>query len=444
MNVIAWAIALPTLGAAVASLFPQRALRRALRIAFALAAAAFAFAAMPQFDRISALFVGVVSLVGALAVIYATSIFPTIEAPEVRWASKPAYFLLFGLFWSSLLETVAATTFTGLWLGISATTLATTFLVGFSGGKTALEAAWKYLILCSFGIATALVGMLLLARAATAAGIAPADALAWHVLAQHLGSLQPDLLRIALLLMLLGFAVKAGLVPMHAWLPDAHSKAPAPVSAALSGLLVTCALYAIVRVQALAGGDAGGLFNLTLLTSGSLSMLLATTLMLAQRDPKRLLSYSTIEHSGLVAIALGIATPLGLFAAIFHAIAHAFAKSSAFLAVGCSQHKRTTSVLEWAPFIALGGLPPFATFVSEVLVIVAAVQARAWVPLAIVLVSLALGFAALARFAIAARTDGAPHAPARRTPRLAFAATLFATAAALAAIAFPFLGVLRP
>jgi len=148
-----------------------------------------------------------------------------------------------------MLIAVTSTSFIGLWIGISATTLATTFLVGFSGGKAALEAAWKYLMLCSFGIAIALIGIFLLGHAALTAHLAPAVALSWDTVARNGGRLSPELARVALLLMLLGFGTKAGLVPMHSWLPDAHSKAPAPISALLSGLLVSCSLYAIVRTQ---------------------------------------------------------------------------------------------------------------------------------------------------------------------------------------------------
>ncbi len=443
MTPLTWAIALPTLGAALAALVPQRTPRRALRIIFAIAAAASAGVALPRLDALSAVFVAVISVVAVLVVAYSTSIVPHSDAPEIRWTSKPAYFLLFGIFWSSMLAAVTSPTLIGMWLGISATTLATAFLVGFSGGKSALEAAWKYVMLCSFGIAVALLGIVLLARAAIAAGVPSNSALAWNELAAHLGAMQPELVRVALLSMLLGFAVKAGLVPMHTWLPDAHSKAPAPISAALSGLLVTCALYAIARVQALAHAAHVALFDPLLGGIGIASLLLGTMLMLAQRDPKRLLSYSTIEHSGLVAIALAIGTPLALFAAVFHAVAHAFAKSSAFLAVGISYERGRSSRLELAPFIALGGLPPFATFASEMLILGAAAQARAWVALIAIVIGSIVGFIALARFAVGRRAE-ASSASAARTPKLALTATLVATAAAVLCAAFPYLGVFRP
>ncbi len=287
---IAFAVGAPLAGALLSTLLfrlPSPSLRL-IRGVLAGIALLLTFAALPHIDPLSALFAGIISILSFLATLYSLSIFPKTEHEDARWSSRPAYFVLLGAFWSSMLVAVTSTTFSGVWIGISATTLATTFLVGFSGGKAALEAAWKYLMLCSFGIAIALIGILLLGRAGMGADIAPNDALAWDALTRHAGRLRPDLSRVALLLMLLGFGTKAGLVPMHSWLPDAHSKAPAPISALLSGLLVSCSLYAIVRTQQVAALVAPGVFDGTLLFVGSLSILVAAILMLAQSDVKRL------------------------------------------------------------------------------------------------------------------------------------------------------------
>ncbi len=434
------AVSAPLGGALLATPIRRQSIRRAARIALGLASVALAFYALPAVDRLSAVFVALISVVSLLAMTFSTSIFPKQER-DSGWASRPTYFILLGAFWSSMLLTVVSSSFVGLWIGISATTLATTFLVGFSGGKSALEAAWKYLILCSFGIAIALLGMLLLGEAALNAGVASADALSWGSLASHAAVLPPDLVRLALLLMLLGFATKAGLVPMHAWLPDAHSKAPAPISALLSGLLVSCALYSIVRVQTIAALTIPSLFDTTLLVLGALSVLIATLLMLAQRDLKRLLAYSTIEHSGLVAIALSLGTPLGLLAAVYHILCHACAKPAAFLAAGIVQNQRGRGgKLLLSALVGLAGFPPFGLFLSELLVLFAAIQAHAWIALGVASVGLLLGFAALARLAINTESSGASEG-LPRTPRLALAAAGCLSFAMLATVAIPFIGL---
>lgn len=444
----------PIATALFASLFAKQRIRRVLRVLLSIGCVVLAVFALPQLDHLSAIFTLLVSVLSAVATIFSAGIFPGTDGRTYVWSSRPTYFMLVGMFWSSMLLAVTSTSFIGIWIGISSTTIATTFLVGFSGAKAALEAAWKYLMLCSFGIAFALLGLMLVGRAAIEAGILPNLALSTSVLAMHAAHFNPALMRAGLLLMLLGFGTKAGLVPMHAWLPDAHSKAPAPVSALLSGLLVSCALYAIFRVQAVANISAPHLFNTTLLVIGGLTITIAAFLMLAQDDMKRLLSYSTIEHTGLTALALGIGTPLSAVAALLHILNHAFIKSLAFLSVGMVQHERaTTSISHWhglwharsgrlmlLSLIGLAGLPPFGLFLSELLIVFSAVQAHAWLALAVALCGLLLAFAALARTAIQAES-GAQHQAAHRTSRLAMLAASGAAVGALTIAVLPLFGV---
>ncbi len=453
---IALVVAVPFVGFALAAMFTSRPLRsRARLFVAAIALAGTAFAA-PSMHWLSAVFAVTISLLCGLVVTYSTGIRPKAsdDASEL-WSRKPAYFILLGAFWSSMLLAVTSVSFIGLWIGISSTTLATTFLVAYAGDKAALEAAWKYLMLCSFGIAIALIGMLFLGRAAMAAGIAPDQALSWNALSTHAALLNPALTRVALTLMLVGFATKAGLVPMHAWLPDAHSKAPAPVSALLSGLLVSCALYAIVRIQSVAvQTSSAALFNTILLYGGTASILIASLLMLAQRDVKRLLSYSTVEHAGIVAFALGIATPLAAFAALYHIVNHAFAKSLAFLSVGVVQDQLGTTNIGrlqglWdvrggraflVSLIALAGLPPFGLFFSELLIVIAAIQAGRWLPLAFALVGLLAAFGALLRLAIATESGARSQQPMgpRPWPALASASVLCVAVVSPALSLLPF------
>ena len=449
----------PLVAFAIAAIPRKRSLRLAARAAFSVAIVAATFALAPRLDALSAIFACTVSLLMTLVVLFAGGLFPS-PSREHRppWSRPAAFFLLVGGFWSSMLFAVTATTFVGLWAGITATTLATTFLVAHLGGRTALEAAWKYLMLCSFGIAVALIGAFMLARAAGDAGIFTADRFSWSVLALHGARLNTPLARTGLLLMLVGFATKAGLVPMHAWLPDAHAKAPAPVSAMLSGLLVSCAFYAIVRVQGVTlHTDAAPLFEHVLRDGGALSLVLGAALMLAQRDIKRLLSYSTIEHAGIVAIALSLATPLGYFVALYHLIDHAFVKSLAFLSVGAVQHEqgstsmghirglrhRPSGIALLFAAIGLGGLPPGGLFISELLLIVALVSGAHYVLAVVAALALLVGFAALLRFAIESAAGTPVAAVAHPGPRALLGFSGFALwcvgAGAIALAIFPFL-----
>lgn len=406
--------------------------RPVARVTLAAVAALTVFAIAGVLDPLSRVFAGLVSSLGVLAVLFSLSrrFFRNRAGDLVgedderaMWSRVSVYFALLGTFWCAMLTVVVATNFTMLWLGISATTLATAFLVAFSAESDALEAAWKYLILCSVGIAFALVGILLLAHVAIAAGMAPADATSWNAIVAHAPVSAPPLARLAIALTIVGFATKAGLVPMHAWLPDAHSKAPPPVSALLSGVLVSCALYALFRTVEVAGAfGCDGFARACLLWLGGLSTIVAASLMLAQTDLKRLLAYSTVEHAGIVALALGFGGPLGEFAAVLHVLSHGFSKAGAFFAVGLVQAQTgTTSIgslhglwrsgpggrLLLAALGALAGLPPFGLFVSEVLVIAAGVTAGRWWALAAGVFGIGLAFAALARTAIAVES-GAP------------------------------------
>lgn len=455
MNLLV-AVFAPVTAAVVSSLVPQAA-RRITRTLTAAAAFALTIAVLPQLDQLSAIFAALVSLVAFIATLFSGSLFPEAQHDDSPWQRRAIYFMLLGAFWSSMLYALCSSTFIGLWTGISATTLTTTFLVGYSGGKTALEAAWKYLLLCSVGVGIALIGMLLLGRAGMDAGVSPAYALSWSALTHKNVMLSASTVPVALLLMLIGFGTKAGLVPMHAWLPDAHSKAPAPISALLSGLLVSSALYAIMRVQSVAFHAGVQLFDQTLLVLGAASVLVASLLMLAQRDSKRLLSYSTVEQSGLVALALGLGTPLGLLAALYHTINHAFMKSTAFFAIGLVQHQRGTTTIAslqglWkdrsgkvflAALAGLAGFPPFGLFVSELLIVIAAVQAHQWAALACALLGLTFGFAALARLAIETECGVPSAVPRMRAPRIALAGAALTGALAAASALLPFVPFVR-
>jgi hydrogenase-4 component F len=300
-----------------------------------------------------------------------------------------------------------------LWIAIEATTLASAFLVGFHNDKHAIEAAWKYVIICSVGIAIALMGIIFL-HLASIDVIAKTQSLQWPVLYAAAGELNPGILRLAFIFMLIGFGTKAGLAPMHTWLPDAHSQAPSPISALLSGVLLNSAMYAIIRIVAIVNKNlADSLFTgRVLIAFGLLSVLTAAIFILTQKDYKRLLAYSSIEHMGIIAIALGIFTPVSLFAAIFHMINHSFTKSMLFLASGNILQKYGTreigkirSLLKVMPLtgtafllglFAISGAPPFSVFASELSVMTAMFTDGRFILGAGFIILLALIFAGIA------------------------------------------------
>jgi hydrogenase-4 component F len=358
------------------------------------------------------------------------------------------YFVLLGAFWSSMLLVVLAQGFGTLWFGIATTTLATAFLVGFSGEDAALEAAWKYLVLCSVGIGIALLGIILLGSAALHAGAPPSLALSWNAIA-GLSARPNGVVHLATALMLIGFGTKAGVFPLHAWLPDAHSKAPAPISGLLSGVLVSCALYAVVRTLQVAGSwhDTATL-HVLLVWFGACSIVAAGILMLVQRDLKRLLAYSTVEHAGIVIFALGVGGRLGVAAALLHIVAHAFSKSGAFFVVGITLREAAASGERGAALwtrtsggrllllslAALGGLPPFGLFASEFLVAFAALEAHAWIPLSVATIGVIIAFGALIRagLQVGSTVDAGLPAPVKTNERAPMNLSIISASLALA------------
>jgi len=299
------------------------------------------------------------------------------SAAQARW-----YAILLHLFIAAMATAVLAGNLGILWVAVEATTIVTAFLVGHHRSRTALEAAWKYVVICSAAIAIAFLGLVLLYYAAQHAGLSGEEALDWTVLAGHAGQLDPAVTRIAVGLAVIGFGAKAGLVPLHAWLPDAHSQAPAPVSALMSGVLLPVALYAVLRVKSVADPALGAGYLRTLLTILALATLaLAAVLLIGQRDFKRMLAYSSMEHMGLIALAAAIGTRLAIAALLLHMAGHGLAKTVAFLSSGHILHRHAGSRIAdvralatrmpllaglfGLAVLALLGFPPAALFASE-------------------------------------------------------------------------------
>jgi hydrogenase-4 component F len=273
-----------------------------------------------------------------------------------------------------------------MWVAVEVATLTTVMMVGIYRTHEALEAAWKYFILGSVGIALALFGTILVYMAAQPAMGDGLDAMTWTLLLRQATALDPSLINLAFIFLLLGYGTKVGLVPMHAWLPDAHAEGPTPISAVLSGLLLNVALYAVLRFKLLLAATPGAFApGALMMTLGLLSLLFAAFMRYRRRDIKRLFAYSSIEHMGIIVFAFGLGGSLGNFAGLLHMVMHSLTKSAIFYSVGhIAQLKGTQKlseirgltashpVLGWTlviGVIAIVGAPPFGMFMSEFLLV---------------------------------------------------------------------------
>ena len=321
--------------------------------------------------------------------------------------------VLVQLFVGAMVLAVCAANIGILWVAIEATTIATTFLVGHRRTRGALEASWKYIVICSVGIALAFLGTVILYLAAQHAGGTSVHALDWTWLSSHAHQLNPSIVRLAFGLLVLGYGTKVGLAPMHSWLPDAHSQAPAPVSALMSGVLLSVALYGLLRLKAIAVLSVGESFPRAMfLILALLSMVLAALLLVSQRDLKRALAYSSMEHMGLMSLAVAAGTPLALYGVLLHMIGHGLAKGTLFLSAGeLSLVDGTSDVTQASGLmlrrpglggsVALGlaallGFPPFSLFVSEITMMRGELDVHMYIPVVVSLLALSVAFAALA------------------------------------------------
>ena len=273
-----------------------------------------------------------------------------------------------------------------MWVAVELATLTTVVMVGIYRTHEAIEAAWKYFILGSVGIALALFGTILVYLAARPVLGEGMDAMVWTNLRAGAHAFDPALLNIAFIFLLLGYGTKVGLAPMHAWLPDAHAEGPTPISAVLSGLLLNVALYALLRFKILLADNPAAIAPGPLMIGlGLLSLIFAGFMLYRRRDIKRLFAYSSIEHMGIIVFAFGMAGPFGNFAGLLQMTMHSLTKSAIFFSVGhVAQVKGTQRiadmgglteshpVLGWtlvAGVAAIAGLPPFGVFTSEFLII---------------------------------------------------------------------------
>ncbi|HET9533329.1 MAG TPA: hydrogenase 4 subunit F [Blastocatellia bacterium] len=333
-------------------------------------------------DALSALMIVLITTLGAIAALYSLGyIRAELEAEHASRART--FFALFHVFIFTMLLAVTTDNLGVMWVAIEGTTLATVFLVNLHNNNTSLEAAYKYLIISSVGIALAFIGTVLMyyAGAARAGEIA----VNWTSLYAAASSLDPQVVRLAFVFVLVGYGTKAGLAPMHTWLPDAHSEAPAPISALMSGVLLNVGLYALLRFKAVTDITLGPDFSArSLLGLGLLSIGVAAAFLLAQRNYKRMLAYSSVEHMGIICLGLGFGGYWGVLGALLHIVNHALSKSLLFMLSGnvllkykTTDIRRVRGLLRASPAaggaflagtLALTGLPPFGPFISEFII----------------------------------------------------------------------------
>jgi len=389
-------LAIPLIAAAMLAILPGyrgTALLSVLASFLTLLAALTLFVARPEsgplllIDDLNIVFIVLNTFVGFTTSVFSASyIAHELETGRLTPTHLRFYHAMYQAMMFAMNLALVANNIGLMWVAIELATLTTVMMVGIYRTHEALEAAWKYFILGSVGIALALFGTILFYVSAEPVVGEGLDAMTWTILIERVAEFDPALLNVAFVFLLLGYGTKVGLAPVHAWLPDAHAEGPTPISAVLSGLLLNVALYAVLRfkllmaanVQAIAPGP-------LMVTMGLTSLIFAAFMLYRRRDIKRLFAYSSIEHMGIITFAFGMGGPLANFAGLLHMTMHSLTKSAIFFAVGhIAQVKGTQKItdirgltethpiLGWGlvvGVVAIARLPPLGIFMSEFLVV---------------------------------------------------------------------------
>jgi hydrogenase-4 component F len=378
------------------------------------------------------------------------------------------YFVFFSVFASAMLAVFVTGNLGLLWILVEASTLASVVLVGLEAKARSLEAAWKYVIISSFGVTIALVATLFLFYSASALHLSSDQRLTWAYLFAHGSSLAPASMRLAFLLAVVGYGTKVGLVPMHTWLPDAHSEAPSPVSAMLSAGLLNTGMYYIIRFQAIARAALGPTYPGTvLLFFGFLTVFIGVMFLVRGGNYKRLFAYSSVEHMGVISIALGFGGVLGIYGALLQVLTHAIGKAVLFLSsghivlgYGTRESSKVRGMLGSLPLaggvlllasLAVAGSPPFGVFLSEFTIVRAGFAGSTVVgPLlaGFLVLLLVIGFISLVATTIPMVSGEGPPAGSvvpypKRSERMVAAAPLVGGLAVLAVLGLWVPGVLN-
>ena len=387
---------IPAVAAAILALLPDYRVTAALNVLAALLTlltATSLFVVQPvsgQYllvDDLNKVFIVLTTFVGFTTSVFSASyIGHEIEIGRLTPAFVRFYHAMYQTLMFAMNLALVANNIGLMWVAVEVATLTTVLMVGIYRTHEALEAAWKYFILGSVGIALALFGTILVYMAARPVIGEGTDAMVWTILVARAAQFDPALLDVAFVFLLLGYGTKVGLAPLHAWLPDAHAEGPTPISAVLSGLLLNVALYALLRFKMIMAACAGAIAPGPLMVvMGLISVIFAALMLYRRRDIKRMFAYSSIEHMGIIVFAFGMGGALANFAGLLHMTMHSLTKSAIFFAVGhIAQVKGTQKiadiggltvtnpVLGWGlvlGVVAIVGLPPLGIFMSEFLVV---------------------------------------------------------------------------
>jgi len=359
-------------------------------------------------DAFSAYIMGLMILYSLASAVYSIGYLDNeLDAGLIDFRGMRRYYGLFHLFVFTMLLVTMADNLALMWIGMEATTIVSALLIGLGFRKRplAVEAAWKYIILCTVGITFALLGTFITYYASTAV-MGAEGALNWTMLKSIAPKLNPETMKLAFIFVLVGYGTKAGLAPVHNWLPDAQGEAPSPISALLPGWT---AFYAIMRFVSITEPSTGDAFTGNLLIIfGLISVGIAAVFILVQNNFKRLLAYSSVEHMGIIVLGVGIGGPVGIYGALLHVLSNTFAKPLMFFASGKIQARfgstniaNVNGVLSIMPLLgtltfigalALSGTPPFNIFLSEFTILKAAVDKGMWLVIGIFLFFIALVF----------------------------------------------------
>src|SRR5512135_2163498 len=366
-------------------------------------------------DSLGALFVVIVGLVSFLAGLYSIGYTRhDLKIGLMDMGKLRTYYALFHFFFFTMLLAVTSNNIIIMWVAIEATTLSSAFLVGMFGTRPALEAAWKYVVICTVGVAFGLYGTILVYSDAVNVVKETGMASLWSEIVKNAALMDPTLMKLAFVFVLIGFGTKAGIFPLYSWLPDTYSEAPSPVSAMLSGVLVNCTLFVVIRFSIIANLTLGPSFVQTLfLVFGVLSLGTAVFFMLVQRDINRLLAYSSPENIGLILVALGLGGPIGVLAGLLQLLNHSLVKSMMFflsgnilmkynsrsldIVKGLMQAAPVTSVFLLGGVFALVGVPPFNIFFSKFMIVSAGIATGHLWLMIVCLLLLMIAFVALFR-----------------------------------------------
>ncbi len=396
-DILSAVLLIPVIAAALLALVPNYRLGAGLNVAATfltlLAALSLFVGARPApgaylfVDDLNVVFIALNNFVGfTTSVFSATYIGHELKIGRVTARHLRFYHAMYQVLLFAMNLALIANNIGLMWVAVELATLTTVIMVGLYRTHEALEAAWKYFILGSVGIALALFGTILVYVAAQPVIGEGADSMVWTTLVAHAAAFDPALLNVAFVFLLLGYGTKVGLAPLHAWLPDAHAEGPTPISAVLSGLLLNVALYAVLRFKILMAANAAAVAPGPLMvTMGLASALFASFMLYRRRDIKRMFAYSSIEHMGIITFAFGMGGPLANFAGLLHMTMHSLTKSGIFFTVGhIAQVKGTQRIADiggltethpWLGWglvlgvIAIAGLPPLGIFTSEFLIV---------------------------------------------------------------------------